>query len=81
MDFLGLGPRAPFIVASYMAGAFVLGALSGYGLMAANGAAELVAAHVCGERLPDYAAAFGLARYEDAAYRAEMEAWGDGGQL
>ena len=27
MDFLGLGPRAPFIVASYMAGAFVLGAL------------------------------------------------------
>jgi glycine/D-amino acid oxidase-like deaminating enzyme len=62
-------------------GAYVLGALSGYGLMAANGAAELVAAHVCGERLPAYAAAFGLARYGDAAYRAAMAAWGDGGQL
>ena len=27
MDFLGLGPRAPFIVASYVAAAIVLGAL------------------------------------------------------
>ncbi len=27
MDLFGLGPRAPFIVASYVAGAIVLGAL------------------------------------------------------
>lgn len=27
MDMFGLGPRAPFIVASYVAGALVLGAL------------------------------------------------------
>lgn len=27
MDMFGLGPRAPFIVASYAAGAIVLGAL------------------------------------------------------
>lgn len=62
-------------------GAYVLGALSGYGLMAANGAAELVAAHVCGERLPAYAPAFELARYEDAGYQAAVAAWEDGGQL
>ncbi|HEX9485286.1 MAG TPA: FAD-dependent oxidoreductase, partial [Gemmatimonadaceae bacterium] len=51
-------------------GAFVLGALSGYGLMGAHAGAELVAAHVVGGALPDYARAFLPSRYQDPAYRA-----------
>lgn len=62
-------------------GAWVLGALSGYGLMAACGAGELLARHLTGARLPPYAPAFRLERYEDPAYRALLEAWGDSGQL
>jgi glycine/D-amino acid oxidase-like deaminating enzyme len=62
-------------------GSFVLGALSGYGLMVACGAAEILAAHVTGGALPDYAAAFALERYEDSAYCDRMRAWGSTGQL
>jgi sarcosine oxidase, subunit beta len=62
-------------------GAFILGALSGYGLMAANGAADLLADHITGRPLPRYAPAFRLERYEDPAYVAALERWGDSGQL
>jgi glycine/D-amino acid oxidase-like deaminating enzyme len=62
-------------------GAWVLGALSGYGLMAASGAADLLARHVVGAPLPPYAAAFSLDRYRDPAYRRLLEDWGDSGQL
>jgi sarcosine oxidase subunit beta len=49
-------------------GAFVLGALSGFGVMASQGAAELLALHITGGRLPPYADAFRLERYDDEAY-------------
>jgi len=62
-------------------GAYVCGALGGYGLMASNVAGELVAAHVTGRPLPPYAPAFMLARYDDPAYRARLPHWGDSGQL
>ena len=62
-------------------GAYVLGGLSGYGLMASNGAADLLADHIAGRPLPPYASAFGLERYEDPAYRRLLDTWGDGGQL
>jgi sarcosine oxidase, subunit beta len=62
-------------------GAFALGALSGYGLMSSNGAADLVADHIAGRRLPRYAPAFAPARYDDPTYRALLEQWGDSGQL
>ncbi|HZF06629.1 MAG TPA: FAD-dependent oxidoreductase [Patescibacteria group bacterium] len=62
-------------------GAYVCGALGGYGLMASNVAGELVAAHMTGRTLPPYAPAFTLARYDDPAYRALLEHWGDSGQL
>jgi glycine/D-amino acid oxidase-like deaminating enzyme len=62
-------------------GAYVIGALSGYGLMASNAAADLLAAHVTGAPLPAYAPAFMLDRYDDPAYRARLEHWGDSGQL
>jgi sarcosine oxidase subunit beta len=62
-------------------GAFVIGGLSGYGIMASSTAADLLADHVTGRPLPPYAPAFLPSRYEDAAYRALLETWGDSGQL
>ena len=62
-------------------GAFVIGALSGFGVMAACGAGELVAAHVSGSKLPDYASAFALERYDDPGYKKLLETWADSGQL
>jgi glycine/D-amino acid oxidase-like deaminating enzyme len=57
-------------------GAFVVGALSGFGLMSAHGAGELVAAHVVGGTLPDYARWFLPSRYDDPAYRRLVDEWG-----
>ena len=62
-------------------GAYVIGALSGYGMMASNGAADLLADHIAERPLPAYAAAFRLDRYEDPAYRKLVDEWGDSGQL
>jgi len=62
-------------------GAYVLGALSGYGLMSSNGGADLLADHIAGHPLPRYAGAFSLDRYDDPAYRDLVERWGDSGQL
>ncbi len=62
-------------------GAYVIGALSGYGLMASNGAADLLADYISGRPLPGYAPAFRLDRYDDPAYRALLAQWGDSGQL
>ena len=62
-------------------GAFVCAAFSGFGLMAAPAAGELLAAHVTGAPLPTYASAFTLARYDDPAYRARLADWGATGQL
>ncbi|MBI3359642.1 MAG: FAD-binding oxidoreductase [Chloroflexi bacterium] len=62
-------------------GAFVCGAVSGYGLMASPAVGELVAAHVTGSRLPSYAPAFSLARYDDPEYQGLLENWGASGQL
>lgn len=56
-------------------GTFVCGALSGYGVMAALGAGDLVARHVAGAALPTYAPGFLLSRYEDAGYTALLEEW------
>lgn len=62
-------------------GAYVLGALSGYGLMSSNGAADLLADHITGRALPRYASAFRLERYDDPAYQRLLDRWGDDGQL
>ena len=62
-------------------GAYILGAYSGYGLMAASAGAELLADYLTGAALPAYAPAFAPARYDDPAYLARLEAWDDTGQL
>ena len=62
-------------------GAYVIAALSGYGIMASCAAGELLAAHVTGSKLPHYAPAFALERYQDPAYRDLLKNWGASGQL
>jgi glycine/D-amino acid oxidase-like deaminating enzyme len=62
-------------------GAYVIGALSGYGMMASNGAADLLADYIAERPLPPYAPAFRLDRYDDPAYAKLLESWGDSGQL
>ena len=62
-------------------GAYIIGAMSGFGLMASHAAGDLLAAHITGAPLPDYAPAFALSRYDDPAYQRLLENWGDGGQL
>jgi glycine/D-amino acid oxidase-like deaminating enzyme len=64
-----------------MDGAYVIGAVSGYGIMAACGVGQLLAAHVTGTKLPWYAPAFKLTRYDDPVYQKRLEHWGDSGQL
>jgi glycine/D-amino acid oxidase-like deaminating enzyme len=62
-------------------GAYVLGGLSGYGMMSSNGAADLLADYIAERPLPRYAPAFHLDRYKDPAYRTLVTQWGDSGQL
>ena len=40
-----------------------------------------MAAHLAGTQLPPWADAFRLERYDDPQYRAQLENWGDTGQL
>jgi glycine/D-amino acid oxidase-like deaminating enzyme len=66
----------PLIGPMSFGGAFVVGALSGTGLMSAHASGELVANHVMGAALPDYARWFLPSRYDDPEYRALMKQWG-----
>ena len=71
----------PLIGPLPVAGAFAMGAFSGFGIMTALGAGELLAAHVLGQELPAYAPRFCLSRYTDPAYCRLLEDWPDSGQL
>jgi glycine/D-amino acid oxidase-like deaminating enzyme len=62
-------------------GAYVIGAASGYGIMAAAGLGELLAAHITGADLPAYYPMFELARYEDPVYQTLLKNWGASWQL
>jgi glycine/D-amino acid oxidase-like deaminating enzyme len=62
-------------------GAYISCAFSGFGVMGSCASGELIARHITGAELPDYAPAFLLSRYQDAAYSALLDQWGDGGQL
>jgi sarcosine oxidase, subunit beta len=71
----------PLIGPLPVSGAFIIGAMGGFGLMAACAAGELLAAHVTCSSLPSYANAFLPSRYDDPAYQRLLETWGDVGQL
>ncbi len=69
-----IGPAGP-------PGSHLLAALSGYGIMASQGAAELAADHLTGATPPPWANAFRLERYADPAYRRAFAGAGGHGQL
>ncbi len=62
-------------------GAFVIGAMSGFGLMASMGAGELLSAHVTGAALPHYSRWFVPSRFGDPAYLALAQSVESTGQL
>jgi sarcosine oxidase, subunit beta len=67
-----VGPAGP-------SGFNLIAGLSGFGVMVAAGAADLLAKHVTGTELPPYSDAFLLERYDDADYLASIA--GPTGQL
>ncbi len=76
----------PLIGAAGARGAYAMAGFSGFGLMAAPAAAELLAAEMTdrpirGSPRASYAAAFAPSRFDDASYRERALAWGSVGQL
>ena len=64
----------PLVGPTTIAGVFLLGALSGFGVMASQAAAELAAGYILEQPLPDYSTAFLPERFADAAYRRALAA-------
>lgn len=62
-------------------GAYIIGALSGFGMMAACAAGELLALSVTNGNVPSYAQAFGLERFNDPEYVRQMDQASVSGQL
>jgi len=79
--YLKTRENRPLIGPLAVAGAYVLGALSGYGLMASPAAGELLASYVTGDPVPPFARALRLERYDDPEYQALLETWTNTGQL
>jgi glycine/D-amino acid oxidase-like deaminating enzyme len=69
-----IGPAGP-------EGFHLLAGFSGFGVMVAAGAADLLARHVAGAELPEYSAAFLLDRYDDPDYMATLSRPLSSGQL
>ncbi len=62
----------PLIGAMRTPGAYMAGALSGYGTMAATATGAVCAAAIAGAEQPGYAAAFRLDRYDNAVLMADL---------
>ena len=71
----------PLIGPTGVHGAYLCAGFSGFGIMAAAAAGELLSLHVAGKPVPDYAGAFLLSRYDDPTYQALLKDWPDSGQL
>ena len=69
-----IGPAGP-------KGFHLAAGLSGFGVMVAAGAGDLLARHITGADLPDYAPSFLLSRYDDPEYLGAMEMGAGSGQL
>jgi glycine/D-amino acid oxidase-like deaminating enzyme len=71
----------PLIGSLPIDGTYIIGALSGFGMMAAAAAGELLASHIVHSSLPPYAPAFSLDRYANPEYQHMLNEWNDTGQL
>ncbi len=63
----------PLIGPSGVPGISLMVGMSGFGVMVSAGAADLLACHLTGTDLPDYAPAFLLSRYSDPDYLESLE--------
>jgi glycine/D-amino acid oxidase-like deaminating enzyme len=71
----------PLIGPTDIDGFYLLGALSGYGLMAACAAGELITGWITDSQLPEYAQVFSLARYHDPAVADALKSKAPSGEL
>jgi len=71
----------PLIGPMHTAGAFMAGALSGFGSMAATATGALCAAAIAGANRPAYAGPLTLDRYDDPTLMAELKETGSKGVL
>jgi glycine/D-amino acid oxidase-like deaminating enzyme len=71
----------PLIGPTPVDGLYISSGYSGFGVMASCAGGELIARHITGAPLPDYAPAFLLSRYQNDEYISLLDRWGDGGQL
>ena len=71
----------PLIGETHVEGAYLIGALSGFGIMSACGAGELLAGQITGQSPPAYAREFLLSRYDRPGYLDDILARYDTGQL
>lgn len=71
----------PLIGPLQVPGTYVCSAFSGYGIMASCAAGDLLAAHVLGTSLPDYAPAFIASRFDNPGYVARIADLATSGQL
>jgi len=71
----------PIVGPTEIKGVYLLGAISGYGIMSACGVGELLSQHIVGKPLPGYANAFALERFSDPAYLKWVQSITDSGQL
>jgi sarcosine oxidase, subunit beta len=71
----------PIVGPTNIKGLYLIGALSGYGIMSACGVGELLSQHIAGKQLPGYAYAFSLERFSDPEYIKWMDSITDSGQL
>ena len=71
----------PLIGPTPIEGLHVSCGYSGFGVMASCAGGDLIARHITGAALPDYAPAFQLSRYQNPEYISLIDRWGDGGQL
>ncbi len=71
----------PLVGPTPVSGVYLIGGVSGYGIMSACALGELLAAHLADRTLPPYARAFSLRRYEDEEYLMRLEEWNPGVEL
>ena len=75
------GENRPLVGPLPIEGAYVIGAVSGYGIMSACAIGELLSNHVTEAELPEYANELVLSRYENPDYLKDLESLGDSGEL
>jgi glycine/D-amino acid oxidase-like deaminating enzyme len=71
----------PLICPLPIEGMWIIGALSGFGLMASLAAGELLTLQLLEKSLPSYAPAFDLKRYDNPKYIDQLSKWEDTGQI